>query len=173
MHIWWNVIFFAGAILMYQVVVSCSCFQLLHGQPTTTCSKKKNIGLLEKQGFFFPQQCCCRLYPWQSISFISPPCCFFLPALLEMPVDCRKQGQGQGPRRLGCVQICMGSSCSFFLSMSFWKKTFYILLVMTLNALSFYLSVFLNLSTEAKGLQPPVCQVKAVSCVRALKVHDA
>lgn len=39
---------------MYQVVVSCSCFQLLHGQPTTTCSKKKNIGLLEKQGFFFP-----------------------------------------------------------------------------------------------------------------------
>lgn len=141
---------------MYQVVVSCSCFQLLHGQPTTTCSKKKNIGLLEKQGFFFPQQCCCRLYPWWSIPFISPPCCFFLPALLEMPVGCRKQGQGQGPRRLGCVQICMGSSCSFFLSMSFWKKTFYILLVMTLNALSFYLSVFLK-SVNRSQRSPASC----------------
>lgn len=41
----------AGAILRHQVVVSCSCFQLLHRQLGSACSKS-NIWLLKKQIFF-------------------------------------------------------------------------------------------------------------------------
>lgn len=31
----------------------------------------------------------------------------------------------------------------------------------------------LMLPTEAKGLQPPLCQMRSVSCVGGLKFHDA
>lgn len=129
-HIRWNVIFFVGAILMYQV--ACSCFQLLHRQPSTTCSKKKTLGFWKSKNFFSPAMLL------QTVPFYLSSLLFLSAALLEMPVGCREQGQGPG--RLGCVQICVGSSCSSFVSMSFC----YILLVMTLNVLSFYLRVFLK-----------------------------
>lgn len=115
---------------MYQVVV-CSCFQLLHRQPSSACSKR-NTGLLKKQDVFSPA------IQLQTVPLTKHP--FYLSSMLLLSAcfigDASRLQGCQGPGKLGCMQICVGSSCSF-LSMSFWMKTCYILLVMTLNASSF------------------------------------
>lgn len=91
MHIQWNVIF-AGAILMYQVVV-CSCFQLLHRQPSSACSKR-NTGLLKKQDVFSPaiqlQTVPLTKHPFYLSSMLLLSACFIGDAS-------RLQGAGPGP----------------------------------------------------------------------------